>query len=139
MTAGSNRSVRGGLRGVAASTARRGANAACSRENGTTNSNSASISDDARGQRTSMTNNQAHARAVELRFTHIRRGNIPDGIARKVGNNPVFIGRMPEQTGTVYISPDVSGHRADDAWKVFLRDGTRIGTFTNDLSRRVGN
>ncbi|MEV6071905.1 hypothetical protein AB0L82_35650 [Nocardia sp. NPDC052001] len=47
-------------------------------------------------------------------------------------------GESVYSNGTRYITPDNTGHKVTDGWKMFDRKGSRIGTYTWDLSTKVG-
>ncbi|MGE0426115.1 MAG: toxin C-terminal domain-containing protein [Reyranellaceae bacterium] len=73
-----------------------------------------------------MTNSEARAKAKELGYKPTR-----DFPFRTKRNELVF-----EKDGK-FITNDYSVHRGR-GWKMFDRDGNRIGTYNEDLTIRIG-
>ncbi|WP_157981893.1 hypothetical protein, partial [Pseudidiomarina donghaiensis] len=71
------------------------------------------------GKHLTLTNKQARAQASSLGFKPVK--DIPKSIQKHTGKNPVFYDKSTKS----YFSPDKAGHRADNAWKMFDRDGNR--------------
>ncbi|WP_211227248.1 hypothetical protein, partial [Saccharospirillum impatiens] len=77
-----------------------------------------------------LTNRRARDIAEDKGFKNVS-GNVPSRVQRAVGENPVYY----DKDSNRYYSPDKAGHRADDAWKRFDRDGNReTGVFDEDGS-----
>ncbi len=90
---------------------------------------------------TRMTNREARAIAAKLRFTEEK--NPPKAVQTALKDVPqgeriVFKGEL--STGErVYISPDRTMHGSGESnlWKVFRSDGSRLGTYSQDLGRKI--
>ncbi len=72
------------------------------------------------GSKSVLTNRQAREVASQLGLKEVT-GNVPSAVQREVGRNPVYYDKKTNS----YYSPDKAGHRADNAWKRFDRDGNR--------------
>ena len=78
------------------------------------------------GKHLTLTNPMARAQASSFGFKPVK--NIPKSVQKHTGKNPVFYDKSTKS----YFSPDKAGHRADNAWKRFDRDGNRqTGIFDN--------
>jgi hypothetical protein len=78
-----------------------------------------------------------------LRTQPLTRGEARE-LAQKLGyteaSNPPFNshGQPVFKSGNKYITPDKDVHRGG-TWKMFDNKGTRLGTFNDDLTQRIGD
>ncbi|TNE54018.1 MAG: hypothetical protein EP338_09000 [Bacteroidetes bacterium] len=82
-----------------------------------------------------LTNKQASVIAKKLGFGEkLPDGRIPSAIKKQTGSNPVYYDKRTKR----YFSPDKAGHRADNAWKKFDKEGNReTGVFENGNFQKV--
>ena len=88
------------------------------------------------GKHLTLTNKQAKAQAEALGLRQVK-SNIPKLIQKHTGKNPVYYDKSTKS----YYSPDKAGHRANNAWKQFDRNGNRqTGIFDGEGNfNRVSN
>ncbi len=79
------------------------------------------------GGKNGWTNQFARQKASELGF------NESKGAPFNSHGQPTF------KSGNRWITPDVDGHSGFQSWKMFNSAGRRIGTYSTDLSIRIGS
>jgi RHS repeat-associated protein len=96
-------------------------------------SKSKNTSNSKSGVKQVLSNPDAKKVAESMDWTPVSPGNVPSKIIKQTEKNPVY---FSEKTNR-YYSPDKAGHRADNAWKSFDKDGGRVTVTTNTNTKSV--
>ena len=80
------------------------------------------------GKKETLTNKQAKEVATERGWEPVSPGNVPKKVIEKTKERPVYYDKKANR----YYSPDKDGHRADNAWKEFEKNGNRQTVIIKD-------